>query len=215
MIKVSYAEPDIILEAVDSEGGHILAIILEDKSIPNTKKKLDKGKLLISELKANELKDILKREKAKFERDESFLKFAEDMRRKEAEVVIKVKTVRSKIIGSNLPIADFQKATRFFMVAARNTQRFKEGKWDGYINLFDRRGNTFPTGLLQRITNILDKKKMLYRIEYLYDRFPEKQFEWEVIDGLIPDPDQIEAIKAAVKYGRGIVKAPTAFGNVA
>lgn len=215
MVKLSYIEPDMILEAIDSEGGHALAILLGDKRIPDNKKRICGGKLYISEQKANEFKIIIKENKIKFERDESFLEFAKIMRAKgtSKKAIIKVKPVKSKLIGDNLPIAEIQKNTRFFMKAAVNMDKYKSGKWDGYINLFNKRGNTFPSGLLDRVVSILKKNKIDYEIEYLYDRKVPKQFEWEAINGFELDEDQIEAIDNAIEYGRGIVKAPTGWGK--
>ena len=215
MIIVSYEEPDIILNAMDSEGGNALALLLSDNNIKTSKKKIVKGRLHIAESEIEYLKFFISKEKVAFKREQSFLDFVSEYKAQKGRIRIIVKAVRSKIIGDNIPITEIQKETRFFVKAAVNTPRYKEGKWDGYVNLFDRRGNTFPTGLLKRVTGILDRKNIKYDVDYQYERKVPKEFHWEVTDGFTLDKDQIDSIKAAVKYGRGIVKAPTGFGNIA
>jgi superfamily II DNA or RNA helicase len=116
---------------------------------------------------------------------------------------------------TKLPVKELETATRFFLKAAVNMQKYKEGKWDGYINLYNRRQRTFPTGLLPKILEVLRDKGMPYLLEYAYDRTPKPQFHWKVEDGFTPDPDQIEAIDAGIKGRRGVIKAPTGFGKTA
>ena len=106
-------------------------------------------------------------------------------------------------------------ACKFFAKSAINTNAYKEGQWDGFISLYNKSNKKFPSGLISKVTKILDDNNIPYVIEYTYDRFPEKQFEYDIVDGMIPDDDQIQAIDAALKFGRGIVKAPTAFGKTA
>ena len=131
--------------------------------------------------------------------------------------VINVGVVESKIIpnGNKLPTDKLTKKMRYFFEGARNMKSFQDKKWDGYIQLYDKRANTFPTGLLFDATAILDKERIPYKINMLYDVAPEKQFNWIVDDGITPDPDQIEAVECALKGRRGIVKAPTGFGKTA
>lgn len=126
--------------------------------------------------------------------------------------VIKTKLYPGQI---ELPVKEIEEATRFFFKAAVNMKKYQEGKWDGYVNLYDKRAREFPTGLLSKITEVLEKKNIPHSVEYHYNQTPEPQFQWTVDDGLTPDPDQVEAIDAAFSGGRGIVKAPTGFGKTA
>ncbi len=113
----------------------------------------------------------------------------------------------------DLPTKELEEATRYFWKPAVNHPKFKSGKWDGYINLYKRWESSFPTGLLYKVEAVLAKKNLPYRIEYTYDRNPVKQFEWEICDGLTPDPDQILAVEACVSKKRGICKCPTGMGK--
>lgn len=136
---------------------------------------------------------------------------------KQSPALIRCGAVYSKIYPGQIkiPHKDIEKATRYFFKPAVNMQKYKDGKWDGYINMYKRWLREFPTGLLNDVCEVLDKQKIPYTIEYAYDREPQRQFNWKVNDNLTPDPDQIEAINAAIEGKRGIVKAPTGFGKTA
>lgn len=105
------------------------------------------------------------------------------------------------------------KATRYFLKSAKNSKKFKEGKWDGYINLFF--NDNFPTGLLYIVKEVLTKEGYGYSFRYRYERDPAPDYHWYVDDGIVPDPDQIEAIEKAYKAKRSVIKAPTGFGKTA
>lgn len=122
-----------------------------------------------------------------------------------------------QILGpkSLIPQKEIEKKTRYFFEGAKNSKKFKEGKWDGYINLYRAYKRTFPTGLLSRVCKVLDEKKVPYRIDVAYDEQPEPQFNWKICDNFILDDDQVEAVKAGLSGKRGILKAPTGFGKTA
>lgn len=132
-------------------------------------------------------------------------------------VIIRCNVVTSNLLrrGVTLPTKDLEEATRYFWKPAANHPKYKAGTWDGYINLYKRWEHSFPTGLLHEVEAVLTQKGIPYKIEYAYEREPEKQFDWEVCDGIIPDPDQVEAVEACIKGKRGICKSPTGFGRVA
>lgn len=131
--------------------------------------------------------------------------------------VIMCGVITSKVMkgSQDLPHKDMEEATRYFWKAAPNHPKYKSGAWDGYINLYKRWEHSFPTGLLYEIENVFIKKGIIYRIENTYNIDSERQYLWEICDNIVPDPDQIEAVRCAVEGRRGIVKAPTAFGKTA
>lgn len=131
-------------------------------------------------------------------------------------VTIKVGVINSKIIGGNhkLPHKEIEEATRYFLKAAVNMDKYKSGKWDGFINLYHRWDHTFPTGLIDDVRVALTRKGIPFEVDYCYDRFPKKQFNWTIDDGIIPDEDQLEAVKLSTGQ-RGVLKAPTGFGKTA
>lgn len=129
-------------------------------------------------------------------------------------------TIRCGVITSyikrnllDIPVKELEEATRFFVKAALHSEKYKNGTWDGYINLYKRWEHSFPTGLLSEIKAVLTQKGVPYEVQYTYDRIPEKQFNFEVCDGLIADPDQVSAVEECVKGGRGICKCPTGMGK--
>lgn len=129
-----------------------------------------------------------------------------------------VKNVNTcQIIGpkSLVPKTDIEKKTRYFFEGAKNSKKFKEGKWDGYINLYRDYKRTFPTGLLPRVEEVLKSHSVPYRVETAYDEAPKPQFSWEICDDFVLDPDQVDAVKAGLDGKRGILKAPTGFGKTA
>lgn len=132
-------------------------------------------------------------------------------------VLIRCGVVYSRIFPGTvkLPVTQIEEATRFFLKAAVNMDKYKEGKWDGYINLYDRRFRKFPTGLLPKVKATLEKSQIPYHVECAYEQVPKSQFHWKVEDGLTPDPDQVEAIEAGLRGKRGVIKAPTGFGKTA
>lgn len=124
---------------------------------------------------------------------------------------------RCFMIGSRnlIPMQDIVKACRYFTQAALGSKKYKDGQWDGYIHLFRKRDMSFPTGLLSKVEEILQKHKVPYQISVQYEEHPPRQFDWEVHDDITPEPDQVEAINAGLKGKRGIMKAPTGFGKTA
>ena len=122
-----------------------------------------------------------------------------------------------QILGpkSMIPKTDIEKKTRYFFDGAKNSKKFKEGKWDGYINLYRHYNRTFPTGLLHIVEEVLTKHKTPYRIDVAYEENPAPQFDWEICDGFTLDDDQKHAIEAGLLGKRGILKAPTGFGKTA
>lgn len=135
----------------------------------------------------------------------------------DGEIVLNVGVVKTKIIrnGVSLPEDDLQKAMRFFSKAAFNSKAFKDKRWDGYIHLYDKRSKTFPTGLLGDAERVFEKHKIKYSVNIIYDETPKREYNWVANDGITPDKDQIDAIEAALKGRRGIIKAPTGFGKTA
>lgn len=132
-------------------------------------------------------------------------------------LVITKGVTKCQIIGPKnlIPQKEIEKQTRYFFEGAKNSKKFKEGKWDGYINLYRSYNRTFPTGLLSRVEDVLKARKIPYRVSLAFDEDPKPQFNWEVCDNFKLDPDQVDAVKAGLSGKRGILKAPTGFGKTA
>jgi len=154
--------------------------------------------------------------KNKLELTSNFKVWRDGYKSSQSKTIIQCGVIRSYIKSSEkIPHKEIEEATRYFFKAAKFHPKYKEGKWDGYINLYKRWEHSFPTGLLLDVEKVLIKNKIKYEVEYTYDRTPEKQFNWEICDGIIPDPDQLEAVEKAVQGLRGTVKAPTGYGKTA
>lgn len=133
-----------------------------------------------------------------------------------APVIIRAGVVNCKIYRGqhSLPHSKIEDVCKYFFMPAVRQQRFKEGKWDGYIHLYEKRFHKFPTGLLDKVCGVLDESKIPYRVEYCYEQNPPKQFNWKAKDLFKPEDDQWEALEACVKGKRGVCKAPTGFGKL-
>lgn len=180
------------------------------------------GTYSIGEHYLDELSCALRPMSKKLQMTDRFKRYAAFFRENSTEekegknkVIVYVYPNRSVIKTRFFPAEELDKKMKYFFKPAVNMKKYKEGRWDGYFHLFDKRSRTFPTGLLHMAKEIFEKKGYGYKIVYKYERRPEKKFDWYVDDGITPDPDQIEAVKAAYDAGRSVVKAPTGFGKTA
>ena len=150
--------------------------------------------------------------KKKLKIEQSFIEWKKT--RLQTPAVIRVGVIDSKIIKGTLPIphSDIEEVTKFFVKAAFMSKQFKEKKWDGYVKLYKRWEKTFPTGLLSDVCEALDKINFKYKIEYIYDKSPERQFDWKIKELFEPSEDQLEAVKVCTRT-RGVLKAPTGMGK--
>lgn len=125
------------------------------------------------------------------------------------------KSIIYKSRDFDIPHKKIEDECKYFFLPAVNQQKYKDGKWDGYIHLYKRYLRTFPTGLLDRVISVLENEKIPYKIEYTYDVAPKKMFDWVPKDLFEPSEDQIEALDACMKAKRCVCKAATGFGKVA
>lgn len=221
MIKISYLKPSIVLSPEDSEDNNDLIGALQSSGISEQLIRYDNKNYswLINESALNKLNMALLPVKSKLQKDQTFCDWITEKTAppEMREAVIRVGAVMSKIKRGEqpLPHGDIENVAKYFWKAAPNHPKYKSGKWDGYIMLYKKWNGEFPTGLLSDVLAVLDKSKIKYKIEYTFNPKPEKEYEWTITDGLIPDPDQLDAIEAALSEKRGILKAPTGFGKTA
>lgn len=170
------------------------------------------GSWYIPENKADEMNEKIAPLSGRFIIEPSFVNF---LKHHKDRIIIKCGPVISHIYGENVPHKEIEDVTKYFWKPAVRQQRYIDKKWDGYITLYKRWERSFPTGLLYLVEQVLKKQDLQYEVQYLYERRPQRQFNWYVDDNIKPDPDQIEAVNAGLKGLRGVLKAPTGFGNVA
>lgn len=103
-------------------------------------------------------------------------------------------------------------ATSFRPAGYQYTTLFKKGRSDGRIKLL--KHSRFPAGLLARVTAVLDRKGVAYRVdaETPVDDKPDLLLD---TTGLQERWYQDEAVEAALLNPRGVVRAPTGAGKTA
>lgn len=78
---------------------------------------------------------------------------------------IVVNSVRGKIHDCSSSLAwKIAKSCRYRAYNYQYTDNYLDGVWDGYVNKFSYKTNTFPSGLLSRIVKILEKEKIKFKI---------------------------------------------------
>lgn len=87
-------------------------------------------------------------------------------------VTLNICNVRTNIIGAlhkdRVKCNDIHAALRvecsFLVPGAEWSPAYKSGAWDGLISLYEKRAQSFPTGLLPRILNILKQQGIEYKL---------------------------------------------------
>lgn len=99
------------------------------------------------------------------------------------------------------------------------SRAFRLKQWDGMLRLY--KGNSFPAGLTTRVSEHLAESG---RDVFVNGYIERKPHDWSFIDAKYLPPSgnfkklwkhQVDAIQAALKCTRGIVKAPTGSGKTA
>ena len=92
---------------------------------------------------------------------------------------------------------------------------YKEGTWDGKISVYAKRTQTFPTGCVRRVMNLFDELKIEYKLlDARKKPLPIDDFKITADFGGRPLRFyQEEAVKRAIKAGRGILQIATGGGK--
>lgn len=100
---------------------------------------------------------------------------------------------------------------------------FKQHRWDGYREFFSKKNGKFLTGLLPEIEYALNKYKYDFTVNDKREQieFPFKNVDNQFLNKWMPPEApgvtlydyQVDLINQAIKYKRGIVKAPTGAGK--
>ena len=132
-------------------------------------------------------------------------------------VKVIVANIYSKVVGF-LPDKvqdELEDILRFRVPNAEYSPKFKKKQWDGWIRLYRRSGQSFYTGLLSFVREILKKHSVEFSMEDRRIRpeqnFPELKFTppkfYEERDY------QTYTIQKAYKYTRGILSVATGGGK--
>ncbi|MGL5712609.1 MAG: DEAD/DEAH box helicase family protein, partial [Paraclostridium sp.] len=162
--------------------------------------------------------DILNKELLLFKNvlkfDKSFIRWRSAHKGK-SPVIIRAGVINSKIYkgGYDLPHKDIEDVCKYFFEPAVRQKRFKEKKWDGFIHLYKKWVHEFPTGLLDKVCDVLKSKDIPFKVEYAYDVEVPRQFDWKAKHLFEPTDDQKDALEACLNGKRGVCKAVTGFGK--
>lgn len=105
-----------------------------------------------------------------------------------------------------------RRATSFRPEGYQYTWAFKNGKTDGRVHLL--KHSKMPTGLLGRVTGLLDQRKVPYELH-----FEQPEYEKPALDvgihGVQERDYQSDAIERAMLNPRGVIRIPTGGGKSA
>lgn len=205
----------------DIESKDIMNVLNENRLFTNNNAGFRSGKWFVKDRFLPTLNKALIPFKDKIRKDKSILDYIalfKSQGRIDGKDAVKILfgTNECKIIGprKSIPEEALGKKMRYFFQGAINCKSYIEKSWDGYIALYKKHTHTFPSGLLSKAESVLKEKKIPYVIEQTFE-YPQRQFDWIVNDGIVPDPDQITAVEEALRNKRGVIKAPTGFGKTA
>lgn len=214
LVRINNEHSKVILEC---EAGIASDVLYAFFDIPIQTSNKENKCLIESDIgNINEVNKALLPFEDKIKLDPSFLDWKDRYLRKNP-ILIRSGVNTTKLYGSTdykIPHKEIEDVCKYFFLPAVNMNKYKEGKWDGYICLYKRWLREFPTGLLDRVVEVLEKLSVPYRIDYTYDTIPPRQFDWKAKDLFEPTEDQIEAIESCMKAKRCVCKATTGFGKV-
>lgn len=136
-------------------------------------------------------------------------------------VTIEINNSTSKLVGnlhSDYKVnANFHEAIRnelsYEVPSAEWSAKFKEGQWDGKISLYNKRTQTFPSGLVRRVRNLFEQLEIEHQIIDLREK-PEKNYPVTCdFEGKELRPYQNDAAFLARKVQRGMLALCTGAGK--
>jgi superfamily II DNA or RNA helicase len=136
-------------------------------------------------------------------------------------IEVKIYNDRSFIVDTNefkgRLIKPYQEALRnelsYDVPNAEWSAKFKEGRWDGKISLYDRRDQSYPSGLSGRVKKLLNSLSVEY--SFIDERTkPEKDYPVTCdFGGKVLRDYQLVSAESAHKYGRGMLSLCTGAGK--
>jgi superfamily II DNA or RNA helicase len=136
-------------------------------------------------------------------------------------IEVKIYNDRSFIVDTNefkgRLIKPYQEALRnelsYDVPNAEWSAKFKEGRWDGKISLYDRRDQSYPSGLSGRVKKLLNSLSVEY--SFIDERAkPEKDYPVTCDFGGKQLRDyQLVSAESAHKFGRGMLSLCTGAGK--
>lgn len=121
--------------------------------------------------------------------------------------------------------ASLHKGIGVMMQGAKYAQSFKRGVWDGYIDFYDKKTQTFPTGLLPQVVEVLHKLQQAISFQFTIEDIRPELYVTKVPPVVLHDDKadiklyegkfayQQEAINQIFQEGSGIINASTNAGK--
>ncbi len=137
---------------------------------------------------------------------------AEILRRYQAQwvktrVALRVSASFTQIEGGQIPLEAIDQATSFPVHGREYNLMYLDGKWDGLKHLFDRRNFTFPTGLLDRVTEVFRREGVAHEIEDLREEEPPAAAAAALAAAAAEGPDYArECLEAALAARRALLE---------
>lgn len=110
---------------------------------------------------------------------------------------------------------ELRNALAYQVSGAEWSEKYKDGTWDGKISLYNKREKSFPTGLLFRVKQVLEERKIEFvtennRVKPKADKLVTTAFE-EHNRSLRPYQELV--LQAAIARGRGVLSVATGGGK--
>jgi superfamily II DNA or RNA helicase len=125
---------------------------------------------------------------------------------------VKVNHIYITLSGTSIPFEKIDEVTSFWISGSEYNPKYIEGVWDGRRHLFNKRTYQLPTGLLNKVLNILEQ----YQINYLL--IDERTTTLPTLNLAIRETNQVRkyqksTIQKAVQEKRGIIEMATGAGK--
>lgn len=119
------------------------------------------------------------------------------------------------IIKGEFPLNEIMYETSYFQEGAEFSPAFRKKKWDGRVNLFNRRSKSFPTGLLSTVQRVCKENNVeVTTVDHrITPKIEEDSFDLHGITMTGKYDYQMDACVKAVKAKQGILKMATGAGK--
>jgi len=130
--------------------------------------------------------------------------------------VLKIQNDYSWLVSDDEKLKNkLHSALRFREKGYFHSTLYKQGRWDGYREFFDRNSGRFLTGLLPEILMALKIRKSKFELSDHRGTvdFVNKSVESDMFEDVTMRDYQVDLINQVIKYKRGVIFAPTSAGK--
>lgn len=138
--------------------------------------------------------------------------------------VLKINNDYSYLVSSNQELKEkLWQVLRFRSKDYFHSRAYQQGKWDGYINFFDKKSGKFLSGLLPEVEMALNYLKSPYKKQDLrkHTNFKYDKIDDQFLNQWLPkdkkpitlEDYQVDFVNQAIINKRGIIESPTGSGK--